>query len=1464
METFAASPQQGGADVKSAAKDASRTPTPSSKQGSSSPAQADKSDAQKSHDSANATADAKPKKKRGPNKPKDPPKAATDSDAAKADKHEDSTPEKKPSKKKKKLADGSAGTPSIGSPRTEESKSPKDKDKAKAKEKEEKNDLEPYVMTNAQKKKFTLLQEQLAEEQKKQQGVKEKMDALNRKINAIKWPVKDQLVVPKLIALEEKKPKKDQKLPMEHQKIIPAPTVKLPLLDQSLASDALACWDFLNIFGKHLELSHMSLDEFIDLLQYRGQDSIAFVELFTAPLRVLVKDEELSLKVSLDIPFSANFARKLTAPELQVGALGSARRGSQGVSRAVSLSSLSGVGMDIAVQETPASTLSTVTQALADEHRLYSKTVSLLPRRLRIDQVDPLRWQAVCTAMLPHLPPVRAFLKLSLELQFLTTDHMALAASKALVAQSTLSGRELSNTSQRQRAKEEKKLLEDIQAASQRKESPEAIAQISNLLVLSNLAHRSRDLNIDSALCITSDVTERLQMLREAMSALHSDDLHKASAQNKLFILKMLFKSCYETEAWQEVIAENAEKLISLTEERKREDLERIRAKRAGSKVVQDRAIVLCREENKVIAEEKEKAVAQKAAKAAERAALLAEKAKSVEGSSTDAKAKAKPKAKGVKRSADGEVKEGEDAENVPANTGTEAKKKGPQISKAKQADPLHPSPNQLAAKVEELLFMDEIGIDEVMELGDDVLSEGDEDVVEIDGEKVVLGARQRGPASRAADAAREEKRKSIMYRNDQRQLATEQLQEAIESERESDLRRSIKVGQRAEILQWKEDDGKVYCTPLMFQAQRKLAEIEAISKSQKDDADFQRSLKQYTVRTEPLGFDRHGNSYWAFSGDEDRLYVCLQNEKKSMDVQNTGGLLSFEGKTNVPKAALTEVLTVDSALQKLFKTRPWSETGETWQIYGSEREIFFLWDALDDRGINERSLKAKIKSTFEFNKPIEYRADHEWIGRQIERVWPKHLRQKNSVGVIDGWLEEDVEEGDLALWHVTYSDGDGEELEDHEVKKFLISDDEKTETEKQEAKDFAAAQRMAADSENRRTSSRVSEIVSTAKIANTMVVDNDDTESEVEDDAPYVVLNYDNKNTNRTYRHVVTKPGMFGFRGLKREMKNFLTVIETGLKSADFPLSKEARNVLHKCIESAETVQALREALLSIEEAVVENACQDVVNIDDTEEALAEQERLHAQLRAQGWLFDKTESPHIGKSARRFFLRTGASDGVCTGIHRYVDAKTGVTTETFLVEHADGDTDEMEEVPLQLAIRAFELNQMTDISAATREEMNDDDDDDSDDEDEGYDQRDPEDMAAELDEQQDKMWTIEAEEDASVECIARLWPTRVVRNKWLQALREASCVADVAMATSAFHAQAVSFGVTGEDIFETMKEKAPHVIFRKPKPVGKPVDSRSRSSSSRSKGDRSKAKAKKEEDSRSCRRASRVNYNYD
>ena len=59
--------------------------------------------------------------------------------------------------------------------------------------------------------------------------------------------------------------------------------------------------------------------------------------------------------------------------------------------------------------------------------------------------------------------------------------------------------------------------------------------------------------------------------------------------------------------------------------------------------------------------------------------------------------------------------------------------------------------------------------------------------------------------------------------------------------------------------------------------------------------------------------------------------------------------------------------------------------------------------------------------------------------------VWRVHKERhlKPSVGIIDGWLPEDEAEGDPALWHCKYKDGDEEELDFKEMTRFLIDTDE-------------------------------------------------------------------------------------------------------------------------------------------------------------------------------------------------------------------------------------------------------------------------------------------------------------------------------------------------------------------------------------------------------------------------------------
>jgi hypothetical protein len=1443
-----------------------------------------------------------------------------------------------------------------------EKKEPNEKASAKAKtdsarEKKDLNEKKPKVEKNAsstskesivltpyQKKRLVQLKEQEKEFMLKEKEAKAKYDTHEKKINRVKWPIKDELVVDKLLQQIklEKGPKSEKKNINDLQKPIPPPEVELNLKDKNLASDVVACWDFMNLFSGLLELQWMSLEDFIDLLEYRGQDSIPFVELFTAPLRCIIGDENLCAKLSLDIPLETNFARKLTAVELQVGRLGTLK-GGNGLARPDSLKSLADantgndVGMSIEEvietnreNEQPAMGLSSLTQALVAEHRRYSKPISLLPRRLRHDLVDPLRWQAVCTAILPHLPPVRAFLKLSLELENLTTDFESLQTMRAWTNESGVGGRELSNTSIRQREKQEKSLKAKLMHAQEtHKDSPAAIKQVSDLLLQSNATHKSKDIDIDSALCITSDVKENLSKLRDAMSALHSSDLHTAAVADKVFILKMLFKACYSTELFIDRIQSNADVLIRKNAERRANLNEKLREKRAGSKAVQDRAIAICREENKEKAEEKSKADAEKAAKLAEKkakvdadkAAKVAEKQAGKAPSTGDKKDTTK---KGVKRTVDGEEKSAASS-STDADKQNESEKEPPSKKKGKgnkkDSDPFAPSYNQLAAKIEELLFYDEIGIDAVHDLGDDVVSDDEEDaeLVEIDGVltnmktgEPVEGGRKRGAASRQHAAEREQKRLEVVRRNEARSNANIALEEAIESGREQDLKRAIKIGKRDDLLRWEEDNNEVYCTPLMLKAEKLYAEIEDRIKSEKDELKFIRTMKEYTVRTEPLGSDRHGNTYWAFTGDEDRLYVCLNGTTATspdMDVVTSGSngnsspskaVVSPISSTiptsmhiNVPSGSEVILFDKDPSLKKLFDTRPYthqSEAQQTWKIYGAERSIYYLWEALDDRGIKERSLREKIRSAFdyEFNPPVEYTQDHEWVGRSIERVFNKRSK---AVGVVDGWLRENLEDDDEALWHVVYKDGDHEELDEQEMKRFLLPPSadfvpygtarvvKEVNNEVQEQPVLSSAlvsTDMLADMDvERRTSSRAALLAeqqaAEEKAKVEVVADGMETESDDEEETPDIVLRYDNKDREgnwRRYLHRPTRAGYYGFNGLKAEMGHVLTIIEEGLKRAsmdeDWSFSKEDKKLLRTQYQTAHTVSDLRNVLLSFEE-IIHKLASDVSDLDDADVAKSEQDKEHEEMKLQGWNFDTNCHKYVGKKARRFFLRTGASDGVITAMHTFTDPKTNVTHTKFWMEHADGDAEEITDdrvfEHVKYAINAYELNQMTDVSAATRHEANDDDDDLDDGDDDDYENRDIDDMIAELQEQEEKLWTIEAEEDPDVDPIERLWPTIGVRKRWLSAVRTANCVADLAMGQSALLAQAVSFGVADLESspFALTKDKSPHEVFKKTTNVST-QNGRSRKGSD-PKGRNKKGVSGVSHDGRSRRGSRAVNY---
>lgn len=120
--------------------------------------------------------------------------------------------------------------------------------------------------------------------------------------------------------------------------------------------------------------------------------------------------------------------------------------------------------------------------------------------------------------------------------------------------------------------------------------------------------------------------------------------------------------------------------------------------------------------------------------------------------------------------------------------------------------------------------------------------------------------------------------------------------------------------------------------------------------------------------------------------------------------------------------------LATDQSLCRLLASRP-SARVSRWGIYTAS-ELWSLCEALDDRGERESSLKAAIKARFDITEPppVFFKTGNEFIGKEVVRY---HKRRRID-GLIDGWLPASGD--DCALWHIQHSDGDGEDLELHEV----------------------------------------------------------------------------------------------------------------------------------------------------------------------------------------------------------------------------------------------------------------------------------------------------------------------------------------------------------------------------------------------------------------------------------------------
>jgi hypothetical protein len=124
-----------------------------------------------------------------------------------------------------------------------------------------------------------------------------------------------------------------------------------------------------------LHLSPIAFDDLVRTLNLSSSDSVALVEIVTSLLRLLLRDHSLAVQISAQVPSHLNFASR----DDEQAALDSMKE-----------------------------------SACVERHRDWSYNgLKILPRKIRLEAVDGLKWQSVLRCVLPRLPLFKDLLRAS-------------------------------------------------------------------------------------------------------------------------------------------------------------------------------------------------------------------------------------------------------------------------------------------------------------------------------------------------------------------------------------------------------------------------------------------------------------------------------------------------------------------------------------------------------------------------------------------------------------------------------------------------------------------------------------------------------------------------------------------------------------------------------------------------------------------------------------------------------------------------------------------------------------------------------------------------------------------------------------------------------------------------------------------------------------------------------------------
>ena len=655
-------------------------------------------------------------------------------------------------------------------------------------------------------------------------------------------------------------------------------------------------------FSKTLSLTSLPWEDFIDLLKYTDKPSLALTDLYCSLLRLILSDSTILTKISTYLPKKVNYAYRHNG-EFELNPTGE---------------------VDFNINDL----------LLQDDYDCEYNGLKLLPRKIKVDHINSICYQAILRSVILRLEPVKQLRKAVLDITNVahyeyihnnntTTNTTTTAAATpgcgvitgadesevecsaveyeeigALVGLASAYKRQRTRTpapkhsstntttapstavkstnNNNMEIKEEEK--ERIPPQTAKKIIPTSLLASINTPKLKTKQQSTINNNLDKDAIyhITSNVTSTLQSIYDSADLLETNEIYQLSIKNKLILLKILCDSCLETSRIKQILKNNAEeRYIQITNMNKSIKEMKLKQKEINNNK-KDAAFQLCREINI------------KKAKIEEERLALIEKKKAASA----LKAAKKKKGATPEKTKENKTKKGKTSSTTATTTAATKKggggssKGGSKNSIGAGKDGLDPTAEQLAAMIEEMVVLSTYGVDFVEEIPLDLL-EGDDDSssasmnsdneeFEYDkkGNLIQRAKRQRRTTTQTRVQALESKRSHAerRYKQELIQLAEERLVRSLEVHSEREMRGAIKQAERAGCKDYK-DNGKCFCTPNMKAVYMKLYELETQAKEDKLASQHEKALQEYFVRTTPIGTDRYYNTYWSFAGD-DRLFV--------------------------------------------------------------------------------------------------------------------------------------------------------------------------------------------------------------------------------------------------------------------------------------------------------------------------------------------------------------------------------------------------------------------------------------------------------------------------------------------------------------------------------------------------------------------------------------------------------------